>query len=381
MDNSLEQRIAEELHSLETKQRKRSFQLPKGIDFTSNDYLGFTHDADLRAQLSSLLLTDIPLGSGGSRLLRGNHIWHEQAERDFAEFQDTESSLFFSSGYSANMAVLTALPSRRDAIIYDANVHASIKEGVRASLAKSVSFQHNSLDSLRAAASRLEAEHVFIVVESLYSMDGDEAPLRELASFAHDAKFSLVVDEAHATGIFGKHGQGLVDECGVRDQTLLSIHPCGKALASSGAFVASSELVRSYLLNKARTMIFTTALPPIIPAMLSAVIRKLASTDERIRTLFENSAFVRESLRNSLKTWTVPEGRSPIIPVIIGTDEMACAVGDELQRMGMDVRPIRPPTVAEGTARFRITINADHTQSELDLLVNSLTELEKKYAN
>ncbi|HEY6172711.1 MAG TPA: aminotransferase class I/II-fold pyridoxal phosphate-dependent enzyme, partial [Candidatus Kapabacteria bacterium] len=127
--------------------------------------------------------------------------------------------------------------------------------------------------------------------------------------------------------------------------------------------------------------IFTTALPPIIPAMLSAVIKKIASSDERIRTLFANSAFVRESLRSSLKTWTVPEGRSPIIPVIIGPDDMACNVSAELQRMGMDVRPIRPPTVAEGTARFRITINADHTQSELDLLVNSLTELEKKYAN
>lgn len=381
MDTSLGQRIADELHSLETKQRKRSFQLPKGIDFTSNDYLGLTHDHELRKKLSSLLLTDIPLGSGGSRLLRGNHVWHEHAERDFAAFQGTESSLFFSSGYSANMAVLTALPSRRDAIIYDANVHASIKEGVRASLAKSVSFHHNSLDSLHAAASRLEAEHIFIVVESLYSMDGDEAPLRELASFVKDSKFSLIVDEAHATGIFGKHGQGLVDEYGVRDKVLLSIHPCGKALASSGGFVASSDLIRSYLLNKARTMIFTTALPPLVPAMLSEVIRIISSSSDKIQKLHENSAFVRNSLRTTLRHWSVPEGRSPIIPVIIGTDEMACAVGDELQRLGMDVRPIRPPTVAEGTARFRITINADHKQSELDLLVNSLSELEKKYVS
>src|SRR5579872_1548902 len=257
MSNLIEERLKLELSVLEQKQRKRDLRISDAIDFTSNDYLGLTKSPVIRERAIRDLQSGMPLGSGGSRLLRGNHIWHEHAEKDFAEFEDAESALFFSSGYAANMAVLTAIPTRRDFILYDTMVHASIKEGIHSSLAAKKSFEHNSVEFLRKAAlSVKDAGDIYVVIESLYSMDGDEAPLEEMAEVCSELGLHLIIDEAHATGLFGKHGRGLIDEKNVRDKILLSIHPCGKALASAGAFVCSSAIIKSYLINKARTMIF-----------------------------------------------------------------------------------------------------------------------------
>jgi 8-amino-7-oxononanoate synthase len=382
MLNPIEERLKRELTLLEQKQRKRDFRISECIDFTSNDYLGLTKSPIIRERAIKDLQSGMPLGSGGSRLLRGNHIWHEHAEKDFAEFEDVESALFFSSGYSANMAVLTAIPTRHDLILYDTMVHASIKEGIHASLAAKKTFEHNSIELLRTAAhSALSTQHsaLYVVVESLYSMDGDEAPMKEIAEICEEFGMALIVDEAHATGLYGKHGRGLIDEKNVRDKILLSIHPCGKALAAAGAFVCSSAIVKSYLINKARTMIFTTALPPIIPATISEVLKEIKRNPKLITAVHHNANYVRKKLRNNLKKWIVPEGRSPIIPLIVGEDTVAVEVGEEMNRRGADIRPIRPPTVAEGTARFRITVNALHEQDELDLLCDGLIEIEGKY--
>jgi len=380
MPNPVEERLRSELTALEQKQRKRDLRISDAIDFTSNDYLGLTKNPVVRECAIRDLQSGMPLGSGGSRLLRGNHIWHEHAEKDFAEFEDTESALFFSSGYAANMAVLTAIPTRRDLILYDTMVHASIKEGIHSSLAAKKSFEHNSVEFLRKAAlSVKDAGDIYVVIESLYSMDGDEAPLEEMADVCSELGINLIVDEAHATGLFGKHGRGLIDEKNVRDKILLSIHPCGKALASAGAFVCSSAIIKSYLINKARTMIFTTALPPIVPATISKVLKEIKRNPSLITQVHQNAKYVRKKLQSNLKKWIVPDGRSPIIPLIIGDDKIACAVGDEMQKRGADIRPIRPPTVAEGSARFRITVNALHEQDELDLLSDGLIEIEKKY--
>ncbi|MEI8135569.1 MAG: 8-amino-7-oxononanoate synthase [bacterium] len=379
MEHVVEERLRSELGILEQKNRRREFRITECLDFTSNDYLGLTNSPVIRERAIKDLQSGIPLGSGGSRLLRGNHIWHEHAEKDFAEFEGVESSLFFSSGYSANMAVLTAIPTRHDLIIYDAMVHASIKEGIHASLAAKKVVEHNSIEAIRKAASAWSGGDIFVFVESLYSMDGDEAPLVEIANVCTELGLNLIVDEAHATGLYGKHGRGLVDEKNVREKILLSIHPCGKALASAGAFVCSSAIIKSYLINKARTMIFTTALPPMVPATISEVLREIKRNPSLITKVHHNANYVRKKLRTHLKKWIVPEGRSPIIPLIIGDDATSVIVGDEMLKRGVDIRPIRPPTVAEGTARFRITVNAMHEQGELDQLCDGLIELEKNY--
>jgi 8-amino-7-oxononanoate synthase len=380
MANPVEERLRNELAALEMKQRKRDFHISDAIDFTSNDYLGLTKSPVIRERVIRDLESGMMLGSGGSRLLRGNHVWHQLAEKEFAEFEDTEAALFFSSGYAANMAVLTAIPTRHDTILYDSMVHASIKEGIHSSLAAKKSFEHNSVSSLRKTAESIaDAGDIYVIIESLYSMDGDEAPLEEIAALCAELGLFLLIDEAHATGLFGKHGRGLIDENHVRDKILLSIHPCGKALAAAGAFVCSSEIIKSYLINKARTMIFTTALPPIVPATISEVLKEIKRNSSLITKVHHNADYVRHALRKGLKKWIVREGRSPIIPLIIGEDSVAVAVADEMQKRGADIRPIRPPTVAEGTARFRITVNALHDQGELDLLCTGLIEVEKMY--
>lgn len=374
-------RLEAELAALDAKNRKRTLRAAEGIDFTSNDYLGLTSSEELRTRvLAELASSGMPLGSGGSRLLRGNHRWHEEAEAYFAAYEASAASLYFTSGYAANMAVLTAIPTRRDVIIYDALVHASIKEGIRASIATKKSFEHNSVESLIAAldASR-SAEAIYVVVESLYSMDGDESPLAELAKLSRERGVSLIVDEAHATGLFGHEGRGLIDECDVRADVFASIHPCGKALAGAGAFVCGSSIVMSYLLNRARTMIFTTALPPIVAYTLTQAIEIIRAEPQRIARVSENAAYVRSRLMPVLRRWHVLAGRSPIIPFIIGGDEESVLVAEELHRRGMDVRPIRPPTVAEGSSRFRLTVNSEHTKAELDLLCDSLIELESLF--
>ncbi len=382
MSHLIEERLERELATLQQKQRKRDLKISECIDFTSNDYLGMTKNLAVRERAIKDLQSGMPLGSGGSRLLRGNHIWHEHAEKDFANFEDTESALFFSSGYAANMAVLTAIPTRRDLILYDTEVHASIKEGIHASLAAKKTFEHNSVESLRKSAhSVLSTQYssLFVVVESLYSMDGDEAPLEEMAAVCEENGWALIVDEAHATGLFGKHGRGLIDDNNVREKILLSIHPCGKALGAAGAFVCSSHTIKSYLINKARTMIFTTALPPIVPATISEVLREIKRNPSLITQVRHNANYVRSKLQTNLKKWNVPDGRSPIIPLIVGEDAVAVAVGEEMQKRGADIRPIRPPTVAEGTARFRITVNALHEKEDLELLCDGLIEIEQKY--
>ncbi|HET9135292.1 MAG TPA: 8-amino-7-oxononanoate synthase [Candidatus Kapabacteria bacterium] len=379
--SNVEPRLEQELEALEKKGRQRSLQLSDGIDFTSNDYLGLTKNSDLKKHLlNALSRENMLLGSGGSRLLRGNHVYHEQAEADFAAFSGSEASLFFTSGYAANMAVLTAIPTRHDLIVFDSLVHASIREGIHASLAAKKSFQHNSLETLESSIKTATGVGaIYVVVESLYSMDGDESPLHDLAELCTAYGASLIVDEAHAAGLLGTHGSGLIDEAGIRDEVFISVYPCGKALASAGAFVCSSPIVKEYLINRARTMIFTTALPPLIPFQLSFTLKLIQERRDLREQVFKNAAIVRSSLQEHLNRWHVLPGRSPIIPLIIGDEEEAIAVGKALQGRGLDVRPIRPPTVAEGSSRFRLTVNALHTHAELQLLTDSIIGLEGQF--
>jgi 8-amino-7-oxononanoate synthase len=373
----LDQRLTREISKLKGNSRYRSLSPSFGIDFTSNDYLGLAHSEALRIRVTEYLSKDIPLSSSGSRLLRGNHPEHELLERRFAEFLSCEVTLFFNSGYDANFALLTTLPTRHDTILLDSLVHASLKEGAHASVAEKRTFEHNSLASLRQVADNMRTSgDTFVVIESIYSMDGDESPLAEIASFCVERGFVLIVDEAHGTGVLGQNGRGLIDELGLRSRVNISVHTCGKALGSAGGIVASNQLIKEYLINKARPFIYTTALPPIIPLQTIAALDLLEERGDLLAALHSNIASVRKTLTASLRNWRVIEGRSPIIAVIVGDDSTALNAARYLQSNGLDVRAIRPPTVPAGTARLRITIHADHTEAEIMRLCDSLIQAE-----
>jgi 8-amino-7-oxononanoate synthase len=369
-----EYRLREELASLEAKSRLRSLRRSSGIDFTSNDYLGLTDHPLIRKAVIEMLENGTALGAGGSRLLRGNHDLHEQFESQFADFQKREKALYFSSGYAANHSVLTAIPRKGDLILYDEMVHASIREGVKASQAESRSTAHNSLDDLQTSLQIAHRGDVYIVVESIYSMDGDEAPLKGLAELARRYNAKLIVDEAHSTGLYGETGAGLIEEYNIRDDVFISVHPCGKALGAAGCVVCADEVVIDYLINRARMMIFTTALPPVIAFQLMQAVNSITSSPELRKKVHQNTAAVREQLAGKIK-WKMLSGSSPIIIIIIGSDNEAVNVADELQSRGLDVRAIRPPTVADGQARLRITIHADHQPEQLKKLTDALIEL------
>lgn len=297
-------------------------------------------------------------GSTGSRLLRGERDCFTALEQRFAEFKGTERSLYFSSGYLANLAVLTTFGEAGDTIYSDEWNHASLIDGARLSRAERVVFPH-----LRPG---VVPEDAFLVTESVFSMDGDLAPLEQYAGY----RAALIVDEAHAVGIFGARGSGLIEAAGVGDAVFLSINPAGKALGLAGAFVAGPRWAIEYLEQRARPFIFSTAPPPAIAAALEASLDVIAEEPERRERVRFLARYLREALMDA--GIAVEPRDSPIIPVIIGENERALAVAGALLQAGFDVRAIRPPTVPAGTARLRISVNAGLSEDVLDRFVEKL---------
>jgi 8-amino-7-oxononanoate synthase len=369
------------LLELKTNDCYRSLKVCSGADFGSNDYLGFAHDEALR-QAMLVEARCVGLSSSSSRLLPGNHVHHLEAERYFASFVGAEGSLFFNSGYDANFALLTTLPTRHDLILYDEYCHASWYEGAHASVAKSIRFDHNSAIDLESQILRTQRElavrQLFIVIESIYSMDGDLASIKEIAAVAKKYSALLMIDEAHATGVRGSRGEGLASECLTRSDGILTVHTCGKALGAVGAFVVGKATIMDYLINKARPFIYTTALPPIIPIQVMNSVRRLeAEGTGLIGRLRERSARVRYCLKNQLKRWVVPDGETPIIPVIIGSAGETVRAAHHLQERGFDVPAIRPPTVPKGSSRLRLNISLGHSERELSELIRHMVQAEQ----
>lgn len=375
-------KLERELAALREKGRLRSLRTYSGIDFGSNDYLGFAEDRELN-ELALEALRASALSSSSSRLLPGHHSAHLAAEKYFANFVGAEAALLFNSGYDANMALLTTLPSRHDLIVYDERSHASIYDGVHASLAKSRRFAHNSASDLRRILEHREPSsgQIFVVLESVYSMDGDVAELVEIATVANEFGAIVIVDEAHATGVLGTNGEGLVRETIGRNSNIISVHTGGKALGAAGAFVAGSKIVTEYLVNKARPFIYTTALPPLIPLQLVSAVKRLESEGTAlVSKLRERSEFVRTELQKSLRRWRVPNGITPIISILIGADEDALQASRSLQDLGFDVPAIRPPTVPEGSARLRLNISLRHSEDPLRAVVKAIAKIESEMA-
>lgn len=368
------------LEALHRRGRLRALNPRSGHDFTSNDYLGLAESDALRDAMIAALDRGVPIGAGGSRLLRGNHPEHEALEAEAAAFFKAETALFFGSGYAANTALLSALPARGDLIVHDALVHASAHEGMRLSKATTCVARHNDAQSFEDAIRAWRADgntgDVWIAVESLYSMDGDCAPLADLAAIARRYDAMLLIDEAHATGVFGPDGRGLT--AGLEGaENVVTLHTCGKALGVMGALVLAPKPIRDFLVNRARAFIYATAPSPLIAAAVRAALTISRTEPHRREQL---AALVDHAHRECTRLTPFAASQSQIQPIIIGADEHAVTLAEKLQNRGYDIRAIRPPTVPEGTARLRMTITLNTDEGAITGLLNAVAELHEERA-
>lgn len=362
------------LDALLRRGRLRRLEARSGIDFSSNDYLGLAQSSELNAAVEDALNRGVPIGSGGSRLLRGNHDEHERLEAEAAAFFGAESALYFGSGFGANTALFSTLPARGDLIVYDELIHASAHDGMRLSRAEALAARHNDAQSFDEVLSAWRdgggLGTPWIAVESLYSMDGDSAPLDELAEVASRYDAMLLIDEAHATGVFGPDGRGLAAHL-EGSSNVISLHTCGKALGASGALVIAPLQVRDFLINRARAFIYATAPSPLIAATVRAALNLCRTQPQRRERLQGLIAYTASALaRHSHIT---PSG-SQIQPIIVGADATAVSLACAMKARGYDIRAIRPPTVPEGTARLRISITLNADETAIDGVAAALEE-------
>lgn len=345
-------------------------------DFSSNDYLGFsTSETIFQDALHILEGHSIPKnGATGSRLLTGNNSLFTETEGYIARFHKAEAALIFNSGYDANVGFFSSIPQKGDVIFYDERIHASIRDGIQLSHANSYKFYHNDLSHLPALTQRLKPEgEVYVVTESVFSMDGDTPDIKAFAMLCRQLNFRLVVDEAHAVGVMGK-GEGLVGELQLEKEVFARIVTFGKALGCHGAAILGSEELKSYLVNFARSFIYTTALPPHCVAAILAAYKQLAEpTNNASAALQKNIDLFRRQLQGSgLADLFIPS-TSAIHSCIIPGNTRVKKCAELLYAGGLDVRPILSPTVPKGQERLRISLHSFNTQEEITTLVKILT--------
>ena len=361
------------LGRLAERHRLRQLVPARGFDFSSNDYLGLAASQELAEAVRDALERGVPTGAGGSRLLRGNHEQHELLEREAASFFGSESALFFSSGFAANAALLSTLPRAGDLIVHDSLIHASAHEGMRLGKAEARAARHNDAaafeDRIRAWREEGGRGRPWIVVESLYSMDGDVAPVDDLAAVAERHDAFLVIDEAHATGVAGDRGKGLAAHLEGREN-VLTVRTCGKALGCEGALICSADVLKQALINRGRGFIFSTAPSPLMAAAVRAALRLIDRQPERRERL--------KGLVDAASRLLQPIGATitgtQIIPLLTGDDSRALILAEQLQHRGFDIRAIRPPTVPIGTARLRISITLNVDEQAVGALAAALRE-------
>lgn len=370
--NDLCARIDSDLRALREHSQLRSLDLPRGLNLCSNDYLGLASHPRLKQALLDEISAAPRVASTGSRLLFGNSRDWEQIESEFSDFVGFNSALYFTSGYAANVGLLSSIVQPADTVFSDALNHASLIDGIRLSRAQKIIYPHRDLHFLEAAlrenASSPGAK--IIVTESIFSMEGDIAPLAELANLAVRYGAFLIVDEAHALGVCGNEGRGLVTALPDRSRILASVYPCGKALASCGAFVVGSTALKEFLINHARSFIFSTANPPYIAHQIRAALALVRAADDRRAHLREISLALRSAL--SAAGLHCGSGDTPIVPVIFGSNESALAVASELQSAGFAVKAIRPPTIPAGSARIRISLTSNISLDDVHRLARCL---------
>lgn len=355
------------------------------IDFSSNDYLGFAKNETIYANTFQLILKQDTFQNGatGSRLLSGNHPLYYQLEKLLTQVHKTESALVFNSGYDANIGFFGAVPQRGDFVFYDEYIHASIRDGIGMSAAKGYKFAHNDLEDLKVKISTalqqqtesLDAE-IYIVTESVFSMDGDTPNLKSLSQFCTINRYNLVVDEAHALGVFGPHGAGLLQELGLHENVFARIITFGKAIGCHGAAILGDARLKTYLLNFARSFIYTTGLTPhTIATIVSAYEYASGQGEKDHQQLKKNILLFKERMAKLSLQKQFISSDSAIQSLVVSGNKKVKAVSKKLGEKGFDVKPIVAPTVPEGLERLRFCIHSYNSKEELELvleLVNTL---------
>ena len=348
--------------------RRLSVQKNK-IDFCSNDYIGFAHSEALNKMTAQKMEQLAKLnGSGGSRLLAGNSSYAEELESRLAKIHKTQAAIIFNSGYDANVGLFSAVPARGDTILYDELVHASIHDGIRLSRAESFPFKHNDLVHLQERLQQAKG-NIFVAVESIYSMDGDSAALNELSEICNRNRASLIVDEAHATGVFGL---GLVQQLKLHDNVFARVHTFGKAMGCHGGVIVGSSVLKQYLVNYARSFIYTTALPLHSLVAIDCAYTLLEQSKDIVAKLHDNIRYFHEQASKVGGEWV--ESSSAIQSLIIAGNKNVKKVAVAIQAYNFDVRPIMSPTVPKGKERIRICLHSYNTFAQIDELLNRLKE-------
>lgn len=369
-----EEGVLRQLRPISSRQNGRVYFGEKEyIDFSSNDYLGLTGHPKL-IESAKEALDKFGTSSSASRLLSGDLEIHHRLENRIAQFKNKESALVFNSGYQANTGILSTLYTKDDAIFSDRLNHASIIDGIHLSGARMFRFQHNDLNHLEyiLRRERQKFKNALIITETIFSMGGDRPDLKGLVVLKDKYNCQIMVDEAHATGIYGKNGSGVVEEEGLSDRIELIMGTFSKALGSFGAYLATSKKIVEYLINTCRSFIYSTALPPAVVACNSVSIELIKNEPYRRKELLESAGFFRQALRN--KGFKV-KGCSQIVPLIIGQNLKTVEFANKLQERGYWVLPIRPPTVPQGEARLRFSLTFHHNRGILQKLIDEITDL------
>jgi 8-amino-7-oxononanoate synthase len=361
------------------KRRRRLLQSPQSahalvdgqhvLSFCSNDYLGLANNPALIAALQQGT-QQAGVGSGASHLITGHHQLHHDAELALAKFVGLPAALLFANGYMANLGIVTAIVGRDDAIFADKLNHASLNDAAVLSRANLQRFAHNDVAALERLLAKSQAKRKLVIIDAVFSMDGDIAPLPEILVLCERYDAYLMVDDAHGFGVLGTQGAGSLNHCSLKSPRIIYMATLGKAAGVSGAFVAGESVIIEYLLQKARTYIYTTASAPALSAALMASLNIIAQADDKRAHLQTLIAMLQQNLK--FKDWHLEASSTAIQPLIVGTNEAAVALSEQLLSQGILVPAIRPPTVPKGTARLRISLSAAHTEEDVTRLINAL---------
>lgn len=344
------------------------------LSFCSNDYLGLANRPELIAAMQQAA-ADSGVGSGASNLITGHHRYHDNLEKQLAAFVELPAALLFSTGYMANIGVLGALMGRNDAIFADKLNHACLNDGAYFSYAEFHRYPHNDVAALEKLLQASKAKHKLIAADAVFSMDGDIAPIPEYLALCEKYDAYLYLDDAHGFGVLGPHGQGSLHHFNIKSPRIIVMATLGKAAGVAGAFVAGEQVVIDYLIQKAKSYVYSTPAPPALSATLSASLNLIAQGDDLRAHLNSLIAYLKANLH--LNKWRLLPSDTAIQPLIVGGNEASLAVSEYLQAKGILVPAIRPPTVPTGTARLRISLSAGHTLDDVKQLIAAIHEAER----
>ena len=379
--NKLPKKLNQKLLGRQSNNALRQLNTTNGlIDFSSNDYLGFSKSKTIFEQAHQYLVDHeiIKNGATGSRLITGNHKLYDVVESMLSQFHKSEAALMFNSGYDANIGFFGSVPQRGDVILYDELIHASIRDGITMSNAKSYKFRHNDLDNLEGLLKRAEHDDatIYVVTESVFSMDGDSPDLLKMVELCEQGRAYLIVDEAHAVGLFGVQGEGIIQELGVEESVFARIVTFGKAMGCHGAAILCSNELKQYLVNFARSFIYTTGLSPHALSTIRSAYSQLVISKENEKSQRHITFFKSELKRLSLQDRFI-ESNSAIHCCVIPGNDIVKQAASTLQKKGFDVRPILSPTVPEGKERLRFCLHSFNTRAQITDVLEALSEVLK----